>query len=61
MKVSELRFKDEDSYFTTEGYPLGTGCWYVRAECDGFIKYCCGDTPSQALRVAADFLEGKSV
>ena len=55
--VSGLRFKDENYYLTNEGYFLGTTCWYVIVEADGHRRYCCADTPWEALRIAADLLE----
>jgi hypothetical protein len=46
-------FKPEHHYLTREGYPLGTTCWFVRIECDGYIKNVCADTPALAICRAA--------
>jgi hypothetical protein len=56
-EIGELQFKPETQYLTAEGYPLGTTCWYVIAEVNGARKYCCGDTPGDALRAAGDFFD----
>jgi hypothetical protein len=46
-------FKPEHHYLTREGYPLGTTCWFVRIEHDGYIKGVCADTPELAICRAA--------
>jgi len=57
VNVSELRWKSEDYYLTTEGYPLGTTCWYVRASVDGYgSRTVCGSTPAAVYRKVAEFL-----
>jgi hypothetical protein len=45
-------FKPEHHYLTEDGYPLGTTCWYVRLEHDGYIKNLCADTAKDAIRLA---------
>ena len=46
-------FKPEHHYLTQEGYPLGTTCWFVRLESDGYIQNICADTPEHAICLAA--------
>jgi hypothetical protein len=46
-------FKPEHHYLTQEGYPLGTTCWFVHIEHDGYIKIVCADTPELAICRAA--------
>ena len=47
------RFKPSHHYLTHEGYPLGTTCWYVRLAQDGLISFMCGETPMEAICLAA--------
>lgn len=46
-------FKPEHHYLTREGYPLGTTCWFVRLEADGYIQNICAETPEHAICLAA--------
>jgi hypothetical protein len=50
-------FKDENHYLTAEGYPLGTTCWYYRAEVNGFIQRCCAETKNEAWRITIQFVQ----
>ncbi len=46
-------FKPEHRYMTAEGYPLGTTCWYVILETDGYRGAVCADTAPLAICRAA--------
>lgn len=46
-------FKSKAHYLTNEGYPLGTECWYVVIEWDGYRHIVCADTPQMAICRAA--------
>lgn len=46
-------FKDENHYFTNEGYPLGTTCHYVYLECAGMRHFACAETIEAARGKAA--------
>lgn len=43
-----LYFKPEDNYMTTEGWPLGTECWYTTIEL-GWRNHTCSNTPEMAI------------
>jgi len=43
-----LHFKPEDNYMTTEGWPLGTECWYTTIEL-GWRNHTCSNTPEMAI------------
>lgn len=46
-------FKPEHHYLTSEGYPLGTTCWYILLECNGIHYTVCAKTPQNAICMAA--------
>ena len=43
-----LHFKPTDNYMTTEGWPLGTECWYTTVEL-GWRIHTCSETPEMAI------------
>ena len=45
-------FKDEGSYLTNEGYPLGTTCYYYVVYAFGMTHYICADTEDEAWNKA---------
>lgn len=42
-------YKNTAQYLTTEGYPLGTECWYVQVEKAGFREWVCAETAPLAI------------
>lgn len=47
-----LKFKPENHYLTSDGYPLGTTCWFVVVCACGFRRNYCADTPQEAVENA---------
>ncbi|MDF5718194.1 MAG: hypothetical protein PUP93_31090, partial [Rhizonema sp. NSF051] len=54
--VWRLGFKPENEYLTNEGYPLGTTCWYIYFKAAGEKRFCCKDTPIEAVIFGVDSL-----
>ena len=52
-----LRFKPERYYLTHEGYPLGTTCWYMKVEIDGYMPIMAAPTPEQVIEKAIDWFK----
>ena len=56
-------YKPETQYLTSEGYPLGTTCWYFEVKISHCRKLICGDTLEAAWEAAvahvrADLVRG---
>lgn len=49
-------FKPENNYMTSDGYPLGTTCWYVRITIDGRFRKAFGKTFREAAIAAHELL-----
>ena len=47
-----ISFKTKDKYLTTEGWPLGTECWYVFVQTAGRRVFICRSTLNEALHIA---------
>jgi len=46
-------FKPSHDYLTSEGFPLGTTCWYVYIEKAGYREWVCADSAPRAICLAA--------
>lgn len=46
-------FKPSHRYLTSEGYPLGTTCWYVYIRANDLIEFVCAQTPQDAICLAS--------
>lgn len=55
--VSELRWKDESTYLTIEGYPLGTTCWVATVHISGKgRRTICALSPLDVYRKVCEFI-----
>ncbi len=48
----DLHFKPENRYLTSEGFPLGTTCWYIRCTACGKTSNYCADPAEEAIEIA---------
>lgn len=49
-------FKPVNKYLTSEGYPLGTTCWYVAITYRGYHENICADTMQDAVIKAHNWI-----
>lgn len=52
-------FKDEESYLTNEGYPLGTTCWYYVVAAFGRIEFMCAKTEHEAWDKSIEYIQDR--
>lgn len=49
LEIRNICFKPSDYYLTSDGYPLGTTCWYVVLIKDGRRRMICAPTAPLAI------------